>query len=54
MTAFRSALGRLILPGFTLAFIFGAPVLKHLRATMAQALEAPYIQYAYLVDCLGA
>jgi peptide/nickel transport system permease protein len=48
MTAFRSALGHMILPGFTLAFIFGAPVLKHLRATMAQGLEAPYIQYAYL------
>jgi ABC-type dipeptide/oligopeptide/nickel transport system permease component len=33
MTAFRSALGHLILP---------------LRATMSQGLEAPYIQYAYL------
>lgn len=46
--AFRSALGRLLLPGFTLAFIFGAPVLKHLRATMADGLHAPYIEYAHL------
>ena len=48
LDAFRSALGRLILPGFTLAFIFGAPVLKHLRTTMAGGLEAPYVQYAHL------
>ena len=48
LAAFRSAVGRLLLPGFTLAFIFGAPVLKHLRATMADGLEAPHIQYAHL------
>jgi ABC-type dipeptide/oligopeptide/nickel transport system permease component len=48
LAAFRSALGRLILPGFTLAFIFGAPVLKHLRTTMATGLQAHYIQYAHL------
>ncbi len=48
LAAFRSAVGRLVLPGFTLAFIFGAPVLKHLRATMAEGLEAPHIQYAHL------
>jgi peptide/nickel transport system permease protein len=46
--AFRSALGRLFLPGFTLAFIYGAPILKHLRTTMANGLQAPYIQYAHL------
>jgi ABC-type dipeptide/oligopeptide/nickel transport system permease component len=48
LAAFRSALGHLILPGLTLAFIYGAPVLKHMRASMSAALRAPYVEYAQM------
>jgi peptide/nickel transport system permease protein len=48
LAAFRSAAGHLILPGLTLAFIYGAPVLKHMRASMSAALRAPYIEYAQM------
>ena len=48
LVAFRSALGHLILPGLTLAFIYGAPVLKHMHRSMSTALRAPYIEYAQM------
>jgi peptide/nickel transport system permease protein len=44
--AFRSAAAHVVLPALTLAFIYGAPVLKHMRTTMSAILGAPYIEYA--------
>lgn len=44
--ALWSALGHLALPVFTLAFVYGGPILKMARASMSQALLGNYVQYA--------
>jgi ABC-type dipeptide/oligopeptide/nickel transport system permease component len=45
-SAFRSALSHLLLPGFTLAFVYGAPIVKQMRTGMASILDSPYLAYA--------
>lgn len=45
-SALWSALGHLALPTFTLAFVYGGPILKMARASMSQALLGNYVQYA--------
>src|SRR5579872_1117288 len=44
--AFWSAVGHLLLPSFTLAFVYAGPILKMARSTMAQALLGNFVQYA--------
>lgn len=44
--AFKSAVSQLILPAVTLAFIYGGPIVKHMRSAMARVLESPYLEYA--------
>lgn len=42
---FRSAVAHLILPAVTLAFVYGGPIVKHMRTSMANVLNAPYLAY---------
>jgi peptide/nickel transport system permease protein len=42
---FRSAVSHLILPAVTLAFVYGGPIVKHMRAGMTNVLHAPYLAY---------
>jgi peptide/nickel transport system permease protein len=44
--ALWSALGHLALPTFTLAFVYGGPILKMVRSSMSQALLGNFVQYA--------
>ncbi len=44
--AFWSALSHLALPAFTLAFVYGGPILKMARSSMSQALLGNFVQYA--------
>lgn len=46
METFWSAAWHLIMPVFTLAFVYGAPIFKMLRSQMETALEADYTTYA--------
>jgi peptide/nickel transport system permease protein len=46
LTAFRSALSHLVMPAFTLAFVFGAPILKMTRSQMIDVMNADFIRYA--------
>jgi ABC-type dipeptide/oligopeptide/nickel transport system permease component len=43
--AFISAASHLLLPAFTLAFIYGGPITKHMRTSMTTILNAPYLWY---------
>jgi len=43
--AFSSAVAHLVLPGVTLAFIYGGPIVKHMRSSMETVLRAPYLDY---------
>lgn len=45
-SVFRSALAHLVLPAVTLAFVYGGPVIKMVRATVGQTKEADFIGYA--------
>jgi peptide/nickel transport system permease protein len=47
-SAFMSALALLLLPGFTLAFIYGGPMIKHMRVSVAAALRAPYLEFGMM------
>lgn len=51
---FLSALRRLLLPGVTLAFVYGAPIYKMVRSSMAGALRANYTTYARAVGLRDA
>lgn len=42
---FSNSLSHLILPSITLAFVYGGPIVKHMRAAMANVLDAPYLAY---------
>ncbi|HWK28006.1 MAG TPA: ABC transporter permease [Solirubrobacter sp.] len=42
---FTNAVSHLILPAFTLAFVYGGPIVKHMRASMTNVLDAPYLAY---------
>jgi len=46
---FWSGLWHLIMPVFTLAFVYGAPIFKMLRSQMEGALQADYTTYAEAV-----
>ena len=46
---FWSGLWHLIMPVFTLAFVYGAPIFKMLRSRMEGALQADYTTYAEAV-----
>jgi ABC-type dipeptide/oligopeptide/nickel transport system permease component len=46
LALFASAVSHLILPVITLAFVYGAPILKMTNATMSAALRADYTTYA--------
>jgi peptide/nickel transport system permease protein len=46
LDAFKSAFGRLLLPGFTLAFVFGGAILKMTRTQMMEAMDSDYVRYA--------
>src|ERR1700757_2020333 len=43
---FESALAHLALPAVTLAFVYGAPIFKMVRASMEAALRSDYTMYA--------
>jgi len=43
---FRSALSHLVLPAVTLAFVYGGPIFKMVRASMEAALRSDYTTYA--------
>lgn len=43
---FESALSHLVLPAVTLAFVYGAPIFKMVRASMEAALRSDYTIYA--------
>jgi ABC-type dipeptide/oligopeptide/nickel transport system permease component len=45
-SAFRSAVAHLLLPAGTLAFVYGAPIVKQMRTGMANVLDSPYLAYA--------
>jgi ABC-type dipeptide/oligopeptide/nickel transport system permease component len=45
-SAFSSAATHLILPVITLAFVYGAPIFKMTRSTMAASLRSDYTTYA--------
>jgi ABC-type dipeptide/oligopeptide/nickel transport system permease component len=42
---FISACGHILLPGLTLAFVYGGPIVKHTRTSMTTVLNAPYLVY---------
>ena len=44
-SVFTNAFAHLILPAVTLAFIYGGPIVKHMRSSMALVLHAPYLEY---------
>jgi ABC-type dipeptide/oligopeptide/nickel transport system permease component len=44
--ALGSALTHLILPGVTLAFVYGAPIVRQMRTGMTNVLRSPYLAYA--------
>lgn len=44
-STFVNALAHLLLPGITLAFIYGGPIVKHMRSSMSVVLNAPYLDY---------
>jgi peptide/nickel transport system permease protein len=44
--AFQSALTQLFMPGFTLAFVFGAAILKMTRTQMMEAMNSDFVRYA--------
>ena len=44
--ALRSALSHLVLPVVTLAFVYGAPILKMTRQTVIRMLDAEFVQQA--------
>lgn len=46
LETFWSAVRHMILPVFTLAFVYGAPIFKMLRARTEEALRADYTTYA--------
>jgi peptide/nickel transport system permease protein len=46
---FRSALGHLLLPAGTLAFVYGAPIVKQMRTGMSNVLNSPYLAYATML-----
>lgn len=46
--AFSDALGHLVLPGITLAFVYGGPILKQMQAGLANVANAPFLAYARL------
>lgn len=46
LTTFWSAVRHLVMPVFTLAFVYGAPIFKMLRSSMEGALVADYSIYA--------
>ncbi len=46
MEVFTSGLLHLIMPVFTLAFVYGAPIFKMLRSQMENALKADFTTYA--------
>jgi len=48
-SAFVNALAHLILPGVTLAFIYGGPIVKHMRTSMSGVLSAPYLDYGRML-----
>ena len=43
---FRSALTHLLLPGITLAFVYGAPIVKQMRTGITNVSNSPYLAYA--------
>ena len=43
-SALNSALGHLVLPVFVLAFVYGAPLLKMTRNTVARMLESDFVE----------
>ena len=49
MEIFWSGFMHLIMPVFTLAFVYGAPIFKMLRSQMEGALKADYTTYAEAV-----
>jgi ABC-type dipeptide/oligopeptide/nickel transport system permease component len=44
-SVFLNACSHLLLPGLTLAFIYGGPIVKHMRTSMTSVLNAPYLEY---------
>jgi peptide/nickel transport system permease protein len=44
-SVFLNAFEHLLLPGITLAFIYGGPIVKHMRTSMTAVLNAPYLEY---------
>lgn len=44
--AFKSALAHLVLPGLTLAFVYGAPIVKQMRTGITNVMNSPYLAYA--------
>src|SRR2546423_9003335 len=45
---FVNAWAHLLLPGLTLAFIYGGPIVKHTRTSMANVMSAPYLAYGIM------
>lgn len=43
---FKSAIGHLLLPGLTLAFVYGAPIVKQMRTGITNVIRSPYLTYA--------
>jgi ABC-type dipeptide/oligopeptide/nickel transport system permease component len=46
LEAFQSAVRHLLLPVATLVFVYGGPILKMTRQTMAGMLDSPYVEHA--------
>jgi peptide/nickel transport system permease protein len=42
---FSNSISHLLLPAVTLAFVYGGPIVKHMRVSMANVLDAPYLTY---------
>ena len=47
-TTARDAFSHLLLPAFTLAFVYGGPILKQMQSGMIHVANAPFLRYARL------